>query len=168
MKKLIASLIAGAIFIGVGVGVFFMEIAEFSSTDYFAYIKEDNIKTFTFEDDSIFTENTDEEVVINVYLGEYFRQYGGYKIVDSPSTEGIEISIDYRGSRPLFNFSDYSGNDSTVYSLHCYQSTPMPKEILDAVKYICQNKVIVRNSDMFIVENVTIKTCNPHLLKIEK
>ncbi len=168
MKKLIASLIAGAIIIGVGVGVFFMEIAEFSSTDYFAYIKEDKINTFTFEDDNVFTESNNKEVVINVYLGEYFRQYGEYKIIDSPSTEGVEISIDYRGSRPLFNFSDYSGSNNTTYSLHCYQSTLMPKEILDAVKYICQNKVIVRNSDMFIVENVTIKTSSPHLLKIEK
>lgn len=165
MKKFIISLIAGAVLIGIGVGVLFMEIAEFSSTEYFAFIMEDKIDTFTFEDDGIF--KTDgQQVEIDIYLGEYFKKYGKYEIVESPATEGVEISIDYRGAKPLFQFRDYSGNEDIVYSLHCYQSTLMPKEILDAAKYICQNKVIVENADMYIVEKVTIKTSNPHLVKV--
>ena len=42
----------------------------------------------------------------------------------------------------------------------------MPKEILDAARYIFSNKVIVQSSDMYLVEKVTIKTGNPELVKV--
>ncbi|MBR5305537.1 MAG: hypothetical protein IKU47_01300 [Oscillospiraceae bacterium] len=166
MKKFIISLIIGAVLIGVGAGVFFMEIAEFSSTEYFSYIKEDKIDTFTFEDNGIFKASDGEQVEINVYLGDYFQKYGKYEIVHSPATEGVEISIDYRGAKPRFEFYDYGVEDKNLYSLHCYQSSVMPKEILDAARYIFSNKVIVQSGDMYIVEKVTIKTGNPELVKI--
>jgi len=40
MKKLILSLIFGAVFIGAGVGVLFMELTEFTTAEYLPYVKQ--------------------------------------------------------------------------------------------------------------------------------
>ena len=172
MKKFIFSLIAGAVFIGVGIGLFLMEIAEFTITDCLPYILEDKIDTFTFEDPDVFTESRGETVQIHVYLGEYFKTNGEVEIVESPSAEGVEISIDYRGTKPRFNFRDNGYNEIngetyiSSYYLDCYQNHYMPKDILEALKYMCQNKVVVENFDTYCVEKLTIKTAEPNLLEI--
>lgn len=172
MKKFIFSLIAGAVFIGVGIGMFFMEITEFTITDCLPYIVEDKIDTFTFEDTNIFTESKGEKVQIHVYLGEYFKRNGNVEIVESPSVEGVEISIDYHGTKPRFNFWDSGYEEKngekyiTSYYLDCYQNHYLPKDIMEALKYMCQNKVIVENFDTYCVEKLTIKSSDPDLLEI--
>ncbi|MBR2503289.1 MAG: hypothetical protein IKB62_04100 [Oscillospiraceae bacterium] len=172
MKKFIFSLIAGAVFIGVGIGVFFMEITEFTITDYLPYIMEDKIDTFTFEDPNIFTESKGETVQIHVYLGEYFKRSGKVEIVESPGTEGVEISVDYHGTKPRFQFWDNGYNEKNgetyinSYSFDCYQNHYLPKDIMEALKYMCQNKVIVENFDTYCVEKITVKTAQPELIEV--
>ena len=173
MKKFIISLITGAVLIGVGVGITFMEIAQFSTTDYLTYISNDSIETFTFSDQGIFEESEGNPVSINVYLGEYFRQNHNVQIVESPAVEGVEISIDYRGIKPRFEFwnhtysSTESGKTVYQYSLGCYTDTLMPKDILQAAKYICQNKTVPQDFTLYKIEKVVIKTSKPQLIRIE-
>ncbi|MBQ9845960.1 MAG: hypothetical protein IJO54_07775 [Oscillospiraceae bacterium] len=172
MKKFIFSLIAGAIFIGVGVGVLFMEITEFTFADYLPYIKEDKIDTFTFEDPDVFTESKGKPVTIYVYLGEYFKNNGKVEVVESPATEGVEITVDYHGTKPRFQFWDNGYDEShgetyiSSYQLDCYQNHYLPRDIMQALQYMFQNKVIVENFDTFCVEKLTVKTANPELLEI--
>ena len=173
MKKFIISLIIGAVLIGSGIGVTLMEIAQFSTTDYLTYINSDSIETFTFNDQSIFDESEGNPVSINVYLGEYFRQNHNVQIIESPAVEGVEISIDYRGIKPRFEFWNHtyssaeSGKTVYQYSLNCYHDILMPKDILQAAKYVCQNKIIPQDFSLYKVEKVIIKTANPQLICIE-
>ena len=80
MKKLLISLIVGAVFIGTGVGVLFMEIAEFTTAEYLPYVKQEKAETFTFTDSEIF--DNSERAKIDIHLGEYFENNGKYEIVE--------------------------------------------------------------------------------------
>ena len=172
MKKFIISLIIGAVLIGSGIGVTLMEIAQFSTTDCLTYINSDSIETFTFSDKGIFEESEGNPVSINVYLGEYFRHNHNVQIVESPAVEGVEISIDYRGLKPRFEFWNHtyssaeSGKTVYQYSLSCYSDNIMPKDILNAAKYICQNKTIPQDFTLYKIEKVVIKTSKPQLIRI--
>lgn len=166
MKKLIFSLIAGAVFIGVGIGVLFMELTEFTMADYLPYIEQEKLETFTFSDSSIF-ENDNEKARVDIYLGEYFEDNGKCEIVEDKSVDGVSVTISYRGEKPHFTFNENwfdDGNDTQVYSLHSYTETYMPKDILDAAKYMFQNKVIVKDMSNCYVEKVVIKTNHPELI----
>ena len=54
MKKLIISLISGAILIGVGIGVLMMEIAEFSISDTYPDVKNSPLQEFSITDENFF------------------------------------------------------------------------------------------------------------------
>jgi len=167
MKKLIISLIFGAVFIGAGVGVLFMELTEFTTAEYLPYIKQEKLETFTFTDNNIFTETEAEKAKINIYLGEYFEDSGKCEIVEDKTVEGISITVSYRGQKPRFHFNEHwydEGDNAQVYRLDCYTETYMPKEILDAAKYMFQHKVLVTEPTNYLVEKVVIKTSHPELI----
>ena len=69
MKKLLISLIVGAVFIGAGIGVTFMELAEFTTAEYLPYVKQEKAETFTFTDSEIF--DNSERAKVDIYLGDY-------------------------------------------------------------------------------------------------
>ena len=164
MKKLIISLISGAILIGVGIGVLMMEIAEFSVIDTYPEIKNSPMQEFTITDENFF-EAAGKNNTVNIYgyLGEYFHDFGKTEVVQDKNTKGVEIIIKYRGEKPLFRFNDHNYNSSNTYeySLHTYNENIMPKQILDMAEYMCKNKTFVRYQDMYYVEQVIIKTSDP-------
>ena len=55
MKKLILSLIIGAMLIGAGIGVLFVEMAEFTSTDYLPYVQQTKTEKFNYFSESHFS-----------------------------------------------------------------------------------------------------------------
>ncbi|MBR2029197.1 MAG: hypothetical protein IKA10_09495 [Oscillospiraceae bacterium] len=170
MKKLIISLIAGAVLIGVGIGVMMMEIAEFSMTDTYPEIKNSPLQEFSFSDDTIF-DDSDENRTVNIhgYLGEYFHDFGITEVVEDKKIDGIEVIIRYRGTKPEFRFNGYgySTDNMYEYNLSAYSRDIMPKQILEFAEYMCQNKTIVRYQDLFYVEKVIIKTASPQLVNCE-
>lgn len=168
MKKFIFSLIAGAVLIGVGAGVLFMEIADFTMVDYLPYVLEEKPKTFTFEDNTIFAENPDKNISINIYLGDYFRYNGSCQIVEDKSVDGVEFYVKYYGQKPYFSFSDqwYEESDTTrYYHFYAYHETYLPKDLLEAAKYMFQEKVFVTEPDNFYVSELIIRTNHPELIK---
>lgn len=168
MKKLIFSLIIGAVFIGAGVGVLFMELAEFTTAEYLPYIKQEKIENFTFTDSNIFGEAENEKARIDIYLDEYYEDSGKCEIVEDKTVDGVSITVSYRGKKPRFYFNEQwydEANDTQVYSLDCYTETYMPKDILDAAKYMFNHKVIVTDPTNYIVEKVVIRTNHPELIK---
>ena len=167
MKKLIISLIFGAVFIGAGVGVLFMELTEFTTGEYLPYIKQEKIETFTFTDNDIFGEEDDENARIDIYLGDYFENNGKCEIVEDKSCDGMSITVSYRGQKPTFSFYEHWYDDqdnAQIYMLECYIDTYMPKDILDAAKYMFQHKVIITEPTNYLVEKVVIKTNHPELI----
>lgn len=174
MKKFIISLIAGAVLIGAGIGVLFVEVAEFTVADCLPYIAEDKIDTFTFEDNEVFVRSKGNPVKIDMYLGEYFMANGNVLVVEDAEVDGVEITIDYHGNKPKFSFYDASygeiyGEEYVAgYTLYSYQNHYLPKDIMDALKYMCQNKVLVENFDTYCIEKVVIKTSSPNLIEIIK
>lgn len=165
MKKLIFSLIAGAVLIGAGVGVLFMELTEFTTTDYLPYINEKKLESFTFSDSEIFSD--DKKVEIDVYLGEYFEDYGSCEVIEDQSVEGIDVKIYYKGEKPVFSFYTdryYKDSDYSSYTLYCYAETYMPKDLLDAAKYMFHNKVIVKDPSNYHIEKVVIRTSHPEMI----
>lgn len=167
MKKLIASIIAGSILVGIGIGVMFMEIAEFSVSDTYPAVMRQSAKTFTFNDDEIFEDSNGKNVVINTYLGEYFYDYGKMEIIEDPTVEGAEFTIKYRGIKPRFSFHGagyYEQGRVYEYYLSSHNENVMPKDILSAAEYMCKNKTFVKYMDMFYVEKLTIRTNHPELI----
>ena len=167
MKKLIFSLITGAVLIGVGIGVMMMEIAEFSMTDTYPEIKNSPLQEFSFSDNTVFEDNgKDRQINIYGYLGEYFEDFGKIEVVESKNTKGIEVIIKYRGTKPRFNFNGYGyiNDDVYEYNLSAYSSNIMPKQILDFAEYMCTNRTLVKYQDIFYVEKVIIKTSQPQLV----
>ncbi|MBQ7284473.1 MAG: hypothetical protein IJ339_00985 [Oscillospiraceae bacterium] len=169
MKKLIFSLIAGAVLIGIGIGVMMLEIAEYSMTDTYPFVADKPVQTFSFTDEEVFENAGDREVQVHAYLGEYFEDLGRFEVVEDKNVDGIEVIIHYRGTKPQFNFHSYGYDHRGYeyeYSLSAYSRDIMPKEILEAAEYMCNNKTIVRYQDMFYAEKVTIKTSKPDLIVI--
>ena len=164
MKKLIISLILGAVLTGIGIGVLMMEIAEFSVSDTYPEIKNSTLQEFTVTDKNFF-EDADKNSTVNIYgyLGNYFHDFGKTEIIEDKSTDGVEIIIKYRGTKPLFRFNGHGYNSSNIYeySLHTYNENIMPKQILDMAEYMCKNKIFVKYQDVYYVEQVIIKTSEP-------
>ena len=169
MKKLILSLIIGAIFIGAGIGVLFVEMAEFTSTDYLPYVQQTKTEKFVFDDTDIFSGTDSHNVVVNLQLDEYFRTNGSYKVVEDKSVQGISMEIEYHGKKPTFRFHNNwydKDNNTNWYTLYCYADTVLPKDIIDAAKYMFGNKVIVTSPSNYYIEKVVIKTNHPELITI--
>ena len=172
MKKLIISIITGSVLIGIGIGVLFMEIAEFSVSETYPAVMQQSSKNFTFNDDEIFNDSDGKNILINTYLGEYFYDYGKTEIIEDPTVEGAEFTIKYRGIKPRFSFHgagyyEYGrGEQGRVYEyyLNAQSEDLMPKDILSAAEYMCKNKTFVKYMDMFYVEKVTIRTNHPELI----
>ena len=164
MKKLIISLITGAALVGIGIGVLMMEIAEFTVSDTFPEIKNSPLQEFSISDENFF-DNTDKNSTVNIYgyIGDYFHDFGKTEIIEDKNTDGVEIIIKYRGTKPLFRFNDHSYNSSNIYeySLHAYNENIMPKQILDMAEYMCKNKTFVKYQDVYYVEQIIIKTADP-------
>ncbi|MBE6894429.1 MAG: hypothetical protein E7483_02325 [Ruminococcaceae bacterium] len=171
MKKLIFSLVTGSVLIGIGIGVMMMEITEYSMSDTYPFVKNTSLQEFSFEDSKVF-EEAGENRTVNIYgyLGEYFQEQGKFEVVEDKTVDGIEVIIQYRGTKPRFNFHgyayDYRGYEYE-YSLSAYSENIMPKQILDAAEYMCSNKTIVKYQDMFYVEKVTVKTSQPQLIELK-
>jgi len=171
MKKLIISLITGSVLIGIGIGVMMFEITEYTMSDTYPFVKNTAIQKFEFTDNDVF-EEAGENRTVNVYgyLGEYFEEQGKFEVVEDKTVEGIEVAVHYYGTKPRFNFHgyayDYRGYEYE-YTLSAYSDNIMPKQILDAAEYMCQNKTIVKYQDMFYVEKVIIKTSQPQLIEVK-
>lgn len=169
MKKLIISLITGAVLIGIGIGIMMLEITEYSMSDTYPFVSGQPVQTFSFTDNEVFENAGDREVQVYAYLGEYFDDLGKYEVIEDKDVEGIEVIIQYRGTKPDFNFHSYGYDHRGYvyeYSLSAYSRDIMPKDILEAAEYMCQNKTIVRYQDMFYAEKVTIKTNHPELIVV--
>ena len=168
MKKLLLSLIIGAVLIGTGAGVLFAEIAEFSKVDYLPYLEEKRLETLYFSDMDVFDEHPDGTKEIDIYLGGFFDDNGECVVKEDKTVEGIEVEIYYRGERPNYGFYRSWTNEDGSYSsyhLFCSMNDFMPKDIMEAAKYIFKNKVLAEDMNNFIVEKVVIKTSRPHLIK---
>ena len=168
MKKLILSLVIGAVLIGVGAGVLFAEIAEFSRVDYLPYIENKKTETITFNDKDIFADYPDGTKEIDIYLGEFFDEKGECIVKEDKTVEGVEVEIHYRGEKPNYGFYHTWTNEDGSYSsyhLFCSMNDFMPKDVMEAAEYIFKNKVIAEDMNNFIVEKVVIKTSRPHLIR---
>lgn len=171
MKKLIISLIAGAVLVGIGIGVLLMEIAEFSMSDTYPDIKNSPLQEFSYTDNTVFDEaGENHEINVYSYLGGYFDDFGKIEVVEDKKVDGIEVVINYRGTKPNFNFHGYAYEHRGYeyeYTLNAYSDDIMPKHILDMAEYMCSNKTIVKYQDLFYVEKVIIKTSQPQLINCE-
>ena len=171
MKKLIISLITGAVLTGIGIGVLLMEIAEFSMTDIYPEIKNAPLQEYSYTDETVFEDaGENREVNLYCYLGGYFDDFGKLEIVEDQNVDGIEITVKYRGDKPSFNFHGYAYEHRGYeyeYSISAYSDDIMPKQILEMAEYMCTNKTIVKYQDLFYVENVTVKTSQPQLINCE-
>ena len=167
MKKFIFSLIVGAIFIGAGIGVLFMEISEFTCSDYLPYITQQKAETFVFEDENIFSDNDGKTVEIDIYLDNYFQENGKCRIIEDSSVEGVVFELKYLGQKPRFRFSQnhYIDPEKVSYNLYAYHETYLPKDLLEASRYMFTEKVFVRYPDNFYVSEVIIRTNHPDLIK---
>ncbi len=166
MKKFIFSLIVGAIFIGAGIGVLFMEISEFTYADYLPYVTQQKTQSFTFEDDSIFKDNDGKTVEIDIYFDNYFQENGKCNVIEDNSVEGVKVEVKYHGQKPRFRFDQnhYIDPAKSSYNLYAYHETYLPKDLLDAGRYMFTEKVFVKHIDNFYISEVIIKTNHPDLI----
>ena len=162
MKKLIISIIAGAVLIGIGIGIAFVELSEYTMSETLTYITEQPAKEYTYKDYNIFKNSDNNPITIQCSLGSYFYTHKNVIVVEDKDIEGIEINIKYKGIKPSFNF--YSIGYENTYRLYSYNEYISPSDILNVAKYIFENKKSVQHIEFYYVDEVIIKTNRPDLI----
>lgn len=179
MRKLLISFLVGAVLIGVGCGVMFIEAGQFTYVDYRQQLINRDSKT-----DSEFVAHDfekDGKAVIHFYNNELQGHPTEIKIImDSSIKDGYNIEYSYKGETPIVRINNYPSyyEDSseqknkkkkeTEYHLNFYQDEMTPYSFLSAMEYMFENKVFSNNIENFIVESVTIKTAQPNMITIQQ
>ncbi|MEG1800429.1 MAG: hypothetical protein RR273_00505 [Oscillospiraceae bacterium] len=182
MKKLLISLLVGSILIGIGSGVMFFEIAEFSGMSYREDLLSDTTEKVTYPSTEILQiseHHQDASYCVRLYPGNYYYEHGSATVEKDPSLKEGEIEMDfyYRGEKPriYFDHNRYSyeqeepetqpetPNEPIVDDIcvHFNQYMLTPKYLLDIVDYMFENKIFIENVDNFLIESVVIRTADP-------
>ena len=172
MKKLIISVITGAILIGIGICVTVFEVAQFDVSETLPYIKSSKNEVYTLkEDENIFKNN--KEIYLNYYLGSYFSDYGKITVQEDKNIEGIQIDIIYSGKKANFYLdSYYHEHAAEVYDEDSFTELYIrragvsftPKEALEIAQYIFKNKTFIEHAEPYYVKEVIVRTANPQLI----
>ena len=167
MKKLLVSLLAGAILIGVGLGVTALEISVWDTRRYPEYLEKETVQTVETEE-NINPQNYDK---INVYVsGSYngFRNNKKMEIVeDKTFADTVKISIEYKGKVPYVHYYEYSqgGEDGESISRLEYIVSPTYnyslKEIREIAEDMFKNKIFYTDNSATLIEKVTVHTAYP-------
>lgn len=162
MKKLIISLISGAILIGIGLGVIFMEITQYSTLEYLPYVASQPLNSHIVNNAPIISAQ-DTNINFSDHCGYYFSEHGSWEVVKDSSLNEVKIEVFYRGERPRIQVYNYGDNH---YNVNAYDYNTSPKEIFDVVKYAFEEKVIIHDASNFLIEKIVIHTPNPENISI--
>lgn len=109
MKKLLISLIISSILIGVGTGIFILELSEYSVHEYRQDIVGSAEKVYTHEYDGSLDDFSQAPVTINVNVGYYHYLNGKTEVIlDETVKQGFKVDLYYVGDRPNVSLYTYS------------------------------------------------------------
>ena len=172
MKKLLISLLAGSVILGVGIGVTALEVSMWDTADHPAYLENKTVQTEEIVEKVDVTRLGE----VNVYvsgLSNGFRNDGLIEIVeDETCSEKIVVKIDYKGSEPYtsiydFDYEDENGEmyrnmDIVVHPDYNYSL----RQIREVAEEMFENKVFYTSNVSTLVEKVTVYTATPEKFDI--
>jgi len=186
MKKLMISFLAGAVLIGTGLGITFLELSDWSASDYPAYLDTAESRLYETEEPVIMNEQEKIDTInisLNTMYRNEFRKIDMVEVVKDPSyKDSVKIEIMYKGNEPdIYTYTyetssepvDYGTADSeeaetrleghiVVYTDQ-YDSIAEYKQVIQAM---FNEKTIYRNMNNCLIESVTVRTAYPEIIKI--
>ena len=171
MKKLLYSLLIGAVIMGVGIGVTMLEISHWEISDYTEYLDNEPLENCKFTTDL----DTQQVKTMQVYVWNSWRDRGdSIEIVEDKSlTDKIVADISYRGQAPVA-YSDVhtSTVDNAEHETLCMRIHPgefsSVKQIRNTIEEMFKTKVFYRDVSATFIEKVTIYTAYPEKIEIVK
>ena len=183
MKKLMISFLAGAILIGIGLGVTVLEISDWETARYPEYLETVDSNLYVIEE-PVDMENLDEvKVYLSTMYRDEFRKRSMITVAEDKSCdESIVLEISYKGQEPdvyTYTYEDYSDNapvqideqdrQNVKFIGHVAIHTSQYNSIADyrtVVQAMFDNKVFYENMDNCLIEGVTVRTAYPDKIKI--
>ncbi len=163
MNKMLSLFFSGCALIGVGVGVFFMELKDWKVVDYNPQVMDMPQETYTKIIN--FDTTTSKQVEIS-----YSQPYSD-KIIkleeDESCTDKLKIEVVYRGAKPDVFPSD---NSTHAAYYHMYVSTYNKPDgeydFYDICKSIFYNKTYYSYNNNTYIDSVTLYTAHPENIQL--
>ncbi len=163
MKKMMAAFFGGCVMIGIGLGVFAVELTGWKLSDRRDDLRQEPLNSYEYEINFDTSKKTDVEI--------YYQNSQNMKDVsvmaDKNYTERIKIVVNYRGAQPNIWPSSYGGTDATRYDFYVdinnYNDIGQMYRIL---KTMFENKTYYIHGENCLVENVVIYTAHPENIRL--
>ena len=173
MKKLMAAFLAGALLIGVGLGITALEISRWDVVQHPYHLEKEELKTCIIEEEI----NTDDFETIECYVSQSMTSSAqSYKIIevieDTACTDTMKVEVDYCGREPGSYFWSYEGQDENGGKIYTLQYVVQPgynnslKAVREMVEQMFRDKIFYTENAATLIEAVRIYTAAPD--KIQK
>ena len=170
MKKLLLSIFAGAVVLGIGLGVTALEISEWDMAHYPAYL---DVKPMTTCE---FTQEINVQQLDKARLYAY-RTFSGDErnveiVADDTLTDSFIVKVEYRGEKPQVDnhsWADYDENDMVKEHIEVTVSPQYSmsfKDIKQALQEMFETKIFYRELTNTLIEKVTVYTAYPEKFEI--
>lgn len=173
MKKLLIAFLAGAMLIGVGLGVTALEVSEWDVVQHPYYLEKEELQTYTVVEEI----NPADFKEIDCYVSHAVRQSTtAYEIIeiieDAGYTDTIKFEIDYRGQTPENYCWSYDGTDENGKEVYTLEYVIQPgynqslKVVRNMVEQMFKDKIFYIDNAGTLIEAVRVYTATPE--KIHK
>lgn len=172
MKKLLISLLIGAVLIGTGVGVTALEISDWQWLNSRPSLTALPVARVNEE----FKIDVNKYDGVEVYLDYFYTGNNGSfrdEVVkvekDENYKDRICVEIKYKGEDPFCNFYDYDNTDEGENTVSLYVdviSRGNFKEYKKIVEEMFENKVFYNHTDVSLIEKITVRTAYPEKITL--
>lgn len=173
MKKLLIAFLAGAMLIGVGLGVTALEVSEWDVVHHPYYLEKEELQTYTVVEEI----NPADFSKIDCYVSHAVRQSTTtYEIIeiieDAAYTDTIKFEIDYRGQAPESYCWSYENTDEDGRVEYTLEYMVQPgynqslKVVREMVEQMFRDKIFYTDNATTLIEAVRVYTATPE--KIHK
>ena len=174
IKNMLISLVAGAVVLGVGLGITALEISRWDTAQYPAYLDKEPVKTQEFANETDVTEFES----INVYISGMPNSFRSEKLIeiveDKNCKDNFVVKIDYKGKEPFTDAYDFEDTNEKGEKFKRMDVLIRPdynytlREIRQLADRMFEDKVFYTGNTATVIEKVTVYTATPDRFKVNR
>lgn len=174
IKNMLISLVAGAVVLGVGLGITALEISRWDTAQYPAYLDKEPVKTWEMTNET----DVSEFESINVYISGMPNSFRSEKLIeiveDKNCKDNFVVKIDYKGKEPftdVYDFEDTNekGEKFRRMDVHIWPDYNYTlREIRQLADRMFESKVFYTGNTATVIEKVTVYTATPDRFKVNR